>query len=76
MPPKSTGVTSAKNLAYYSIICGVVALLAFPFPLGILGSVFGVLAIRRGEVRLGSIGLLLSIIFGIIGGLLGVFLSS
>jgi len=47
-----------------------------PFPLGVLGTVLGILAIRRGEVRLGSIGLLLSILFGLIGGLLGVFLSS
>jgi len=54
---KSTGVTSPKNLAYYSIICGVVAILVWPLPLMVLASVFGVLAIARGEVRLGAIGL-------------------
>jgi hypothetical protein len=68
-------VTSPKNLAYYSIICGVGALLVIPFPLGVIGSVLGVLAMRRGEVRLGSIGLLLSVIFGIVFGLFGAFLS-
>jgi hypothetical protein len=33
----------------------------------VLGPVFGVLAIRRGEVRLGAIGLASSILFGIVG---------
>ncbi|MGD0477653.1 MAG: hypothetical protein ABSB29_05745 [Nitrososphaerales archaeon] len=50
-------MTSPRNLAYYSIICSVVALLAIPLPLLVLASVFGVLAIVRGEVRLGAIGL-------------------
>ena len=44
------------------------------FPLGVIGSVLGILAIRRGEARLGSIGLLLSIIFGIVFTLLSIFL--
>ena len=43
------------------------------FPLGVIGSVLGILAIRRGEVRLGSIGLLLSVVFGIIFTLLNIF---
>jgi len=52
----------------------VVAILIIPFPLGVIGSILGVLAIRRGEVRLGTIGLLLSLIFGVIGAWL-LFLS-
>jgi hypothetical protein len=32
----------------------------------VIGSVLGILAIRRGEARLGSIGLLLCVILGII----------
>ena len=66
MASKSTGVTSAKNLAYFSIICAVGALLILPIPLMVLGSVFGILAIRKGEVRLGAVGLVLSILFGIL----------
>jgi hypothetical protein len=65
---------SPRNLAYYSIICGVVSLVVLAFPLGVIGSVLGILAIRRGEARLGSIGLLLSIIFGIVFTLLSIFL--
>jgi uncharacterized membrane protein YvbJ len=54
---KSTGAFSPRNLAYYSIICSVAALVAIPLPLLVLASVFGVLAIVKGEVRLGAIGL-------------------
>ncbi len=57
LAPKSTGVTSPKNLAYYSIICAIAAFLVMPLPLMVLASVFGVLAIARGEVKLGAIGL-------------------
>jgi hypothetical protein len=64
---------SPRNLAYYSIICGAVSLVVLAFPLGVIGSVLGILAIRRGEVRLGSIGLLLSVVFGIIFTLLNIF---
>ncbi|MGD0396939.1 MAG: zinc ribbon domain-containing protein [Nitrososphaerales archaeon] len=74
-PPKSTGATSPKNLAYYSIICGVVAILTFPIPLGVIGSALGILAIRRGQVTLGSIGLLLSVLFGFVSVLLVVLFS-
>ncbi len=57
LAPKPTGLTSPSNLAYYSIICSAVALLAIPLPLLVLATAFGVLAIVRGEVRLGAVGL-------------------
>ncbi|MGD0319772.1 MAG: zinc ribbon domain-containing protein [Nitrososphaerales archaeon] len=56
-PSKSTGAFSPRNLAYYSIICGLAALLLIPIPMMVLASVFGVLAIVKGEVKLGAIGL-------------------
>ena len=58
---------SLSARARYSIICAVGAFLILPIPLMVLGPVFGVLAIRRGEVRLGAIGLASSILFGIVG---------
>jgi hypothetical protein len=53
----------------------VVAILTFPIPLGVIGSALGILAIRRGQVTLGSIGLLLSVLFGFVSVLLVVLFS-
>jgi hypothetical protein len=64
---RPTGWASPKNLAYYSIICAVGALLLLPIPFMVLGLVFGILAIRRGEARLGAVGLVLSIPLGLLG---------
>jgi hypothetical protein len=43
-----------------------------PLPLMIVGIVLGILAIVRGEVGLGVVGVVLSILFGIIGTVLGI----
>jgi len=71
-PAPQKGGTSGRNFAYYSIICAVVSILIFPLPLAILGVVFGILAIRRGEVRLGALGVVLSVVFGVVGVIAGI----
>ena len=50
----------------------MVSILIFPLPLAILGVAFGVLAIRRGEVRLGALGVVLSVVFGVVGVIAGI----
>lgn len=75
LPPKR-GFTSPKNLAYYSIICGVAAFLIFPIPLLVVGLVLGAWAVSKGEKRLGGIGIILSIIGGLAGAILGIILFS
>ena len=62
--PKPNGWRSPRNLARYSIICAAGTLIS-PIPLMLLGSVLGVLAVKRGEVKLGAVGLALSILLGI-----------
>ncbi len=64
---KRTGFGSPRNLAIYSLICAVAALLILPAPLLVLGVVLGFFAMRRGERTLGRLGIILSIVLGLIG---------
>ena len=65
---RSTGYTSPRNLAYYSIICGIAGWALLPLPLWIVGSVLGIVAITRGEYKFGVVGLIL--------GLIGIFFAT
>jgi len=58
------------------IVCGVVSLLIFPPVFGVIGIVLGILAIRKGEKTLGTIAVVLSSIFMIIGIGLGVYVQT
>jgi hypothetical protein len=66
------GATAPKRLATYSIICAVASLFILALPMMVLGVVFGGFAIKRGERRLGYLGTVLSVVFGVVSIVVGI----
>ena len=58
------------------IICAVVSLVVLPPFFGVAGIVLGILALKKGQRNLGLIAIILSAVFMVIGGIIGVVVSS
>ena len=56
-----------RNLAIAGIICGAVSFLVIPILFGPLGILLGILGLARGERRLGTIAIVVSVLGLVVG---------
>ena len=56
-----------RNLAIAGIVCGAVSFVVLPILLGPLGIVLGILGLTRGERRLGTIAVVVSVLGLVVG---------
>lgn len=56
-----------RNLAIAGIVCGAVAFLVIPILFGPLGVLLGILGLARGERRLGTVAIVVSVLGLVVG---------
>jgi hypothetical protein len=67
IPAELPNDNNGRVLGVFSIIFAVISLLFYPIIFGPVGIAFGVMAKNRKSVKLGIVGIILSIVFSIMG---------
>jgi hypothetical protein len=72
IPAEETSEKNGKVAGIFSVICAVISLIFIPILFGTVGIFLGITAQRRGQKTLGTVGVVLSSVFMVIGIIFGV----